>query len=200
MEKQKENCRVNRIKILEDMVKQKEKRTGQDAKTINDVKAILNSERSQQHHAVLRRYNHPATHGSRKLEALSGCKHVDEMWEILKEEGRAIDKIKWKTVPSGQETTDFLLRWCVRHFGQATDTPMATRSWKNRLDPRKAENILQEIINRTFKMPRECPNEMIQFLQAAKSPKGAKKTPFMMTFAHFINFCQKQDERQGSSP
>ena len=80
--------------MLEDMARHEEKRTGQDAEKMSGVKVILNAERFQQKHAALRRYKHLATHGFRKLEVPSECNNVDEMWGILKEEGRAIDKIK----------------------------------------------------------------------------------------------------------
>ena len=96
--------------MLEDMARHEENRTGQNEGTMNDVGTILNTERSQQKHATLQRYRHPAAQESKKLQVPAKCKHVDEMWEILKEEGHEIDKIEWKTIPTGQETTYFMLR------------------------------------------------------------------------------------------
>ena len=45
-------------------------------------------------------------------------------------------------------------------------------------------------------MPIGCPDKMVQFLHAAKSPDGVRETSFTMTYAHLINFCTKQDERK----
>ena len=122
------------------------------------------------------------------------------MWDILKEEGRAIDKVEWKTISDEEETTEFLLRWRVRHFGKASSTPLPTRAWKNWLDPRKAENILNKISEGSYTPPKGCPPELEEFLRAARRPEGVTNIPFTMTYQHFKQFCLKQDERKESSP
>ena len=98
------------------------------------------------------------------------------------------------------EKTYFLLRWCIRHFGQATNTPLYKDNWKNRLDPRMAENIIQEVIEGRVKLPEGCPTELKQFTRAARRPQGVREVPFTMTFERFARFCKRQDEKKESSP
>ena len=67
---------------------------------------------------------------------------------------------------------------------------MAIESWRNMLDPREAENIMEKIIEGRFQLPNGCPDEVIQFFQAAKKPEGVYPTPFIMSLAHYIEFCR----------
>ena len=193
------NNRAHREKTLEEIIRQEEQRSG-GQHAAQGPKAILNTERSIRRHNILRQLKHPAGYGAGKLEVPSGCHTVDRMWDILKEEGRDIEKVPWRTIPDEQETTEYLLRWCIRHFGQASSTPLASRTWKNQLDPRNANNVLEEICNGTFPTPEGCPPELEEFLRAARRPEGVIKTPFSMTYQHFKHFCIKQDERKESSP
>ena len=193
------NNRAQREKTLEDIIKQEEQRTGGQC-AAQGPKAILNAERSIRRHAALRRLKHPAKYGTGNLEIPSDCNTINQMWDVLKEEGRDIDKVSWRTVPNEQETTEYLLRWCVRHFGQASSTPLASQTWKNRLDPRVAKNMLEEICAGEFPTPQGCPPELEEFLRAARRPEGATGVPFSMSFKHFKSFCVKQDERKESSP
>ena len=119
---------------------------------------------------------------------------------MVKEERVNESTIKWRSIPTEEETTEYLLRWCIRHFGQASETRLATQTWRHRLDPRRAENILDEIIEGRFKLPNGCQAEMIQFFRAAESPEGVRPVLFMLSYEHFIKFCRKQDERKVSSP
>ena len=111
-----------------------------------------------------------------------------------------MEKVSWRTIPDEQETTKYFLRWCIRHFGQASSTPLASRTWKNQLDPQSAKNMLEEICTGAFPTPEGCPPELEEFLRAARRPEGVTSISFSMTYQHFKNFCIKQDERKESSP
>ena len=86
----------------------------------------------------------------RGLEVPEECATVEEMWWLLKEERREQSEIRWKAIQDEDKTTEFLLRWCIRHFGQASETHLASQTWKNMIDPREAENVLEEIVEGRF--------------------------------------------------
>ena len=56
-------------------------------------------------------------------EVPAGNKKIDSMWEILKEEKRDVGEIEWNKITDDREMADYLIRWCIRHFGQAAETP-----------------------------------------------------------------------------
>ena len=93
-----------------------------------------------------------------------------------------------------------MIRWCIRHFGQAIGTPLSDSTWKNRLDPRLGTKILDEIVSGKYIAPKGCPPELLHFLKAARRPHGAQDIPFTMSFEHFRKFCERQDEKKTSSP
>ena len=186
-----ENGVANREKMLKEIAKHEAMRHGKDPDKVVGVKALLNAERSKRNHGELRKYKHPKAQGGNNLEVPAQSRNIDNMWQVLKEERKEIEDVEWETVNGEEETTEYLLRWCIRHFGQATSTPLYNGAWKNQLDPRIAGNIVEEIIEGKLKLPRGCPEEIIQFMKAARRPEGVKEVPFNMTFGHFKEFCQK---------
>ena len=191
---------THRKNMLEAMVDHEEKRGGGTAGTAPGIKAILNAEKSRRQHATLRKHKQTMMKRGMGLETPTNCASIEEMWWLLKEKRAKESEVKWRMTTSEEENTEYLLRWCTRHFGQASETPLASLSWRNRLDPRRAENILDDIIEGKFKLPTGYPMEMSQFFQAARSPEGVRPVLFKLTYEHYIRFCRKQDERKESSP
>ena len=72
---------------------------------------------------------------AKEIEIPEGTRDINIMWRILKEKRRGIKEIQWEKIYGEEETTDFLLRWCVQHFGQAAGTPLYNGDWRNSLDP-----------------------------------------------------------------
>ena len=126
--------------------------------------------------------------------------NVDEMWTALKEDRKRPEEVNWETEKSEDEVSEFLIRWCVRHFGQSMDTPLAGKEWKQRLDPRYKENQLEAVMNGKFKLPPGVPIEFEEFMKAARRPSGVTNLKAEIKFEHFKSFCEKQDERKVSSP
>ena len=191
---------ATREDMLNERARHETRRQGTPETGNTSIKALLNAEKSKRKYAKLRQYKHPKSHATKNLEIPAETRDVDTMWKILKEERREIDDIQWEQVHGKDETADFLIRWCIRHFGQATETPLYKEQWRNSLDPKLATNIIQEIIKGRMKVPDGCPPEFEQFMRAARTPQGITEVTFKMTFAHFKTFCRKQDERKGSSP
>ena len=196
--------RANGAKEREEMLNEKARhearRRGDEEPAPNGIRTMINAERSKRRHAELRKFKHPKTMEAKEIEIPAETRDIDKIWRILKEERREIEEIQWEKIYGEKETTDFLLRWCVRHFGQAANTPLNNGNWRNTLDPRKAENIVKEILEGRMRVPDGCPPELEQFMRAAKKPEGITDIRFTMTFEHFKRFCTKQDERKESSP
>ena len=189
-----------REKMLKEKAKHEAKRQGRDDTENKGITAMLNAEKSRRKYAELRRFKHPKYTQTREIEVPNGVEDVDTMWRILKEDKKEADEIEWRKIKDKDETTEFLIRWCIRHFGQAAETPLYEKGWRNALDPRTASNIVNEVIEGRMKTPEGYPPEFTQFLRASKKPKGTTEVTFKMTFEHFERFCKKQDEKKESSP
>ena len=148
---------------------------------------------------MLRKHKHPAAKNASCLGIPNVTGGVDEMWNILKDERREIEDIEWLQISKEKEMSEYMIRWCIRHFAQAANTPLANPEWRDRLDPQLAEHLLEEIVTGKFRPPVGCPPELIQFLHAARRPSGTKEIPFTMTFNHYRNFCMKQAKKKESS-
>lgn len=149
-----ENGVANRGKMLNKIAKHKSMRHGKDPDKVVGVKALLNAERTKCNHNELIKYKHTKTQGGKNLEVPAQSRNIDNMWQVLKEERKEIEDVDWETVNGEEETTEYLLIWCIRHLGRATSTPLYNGAWKNQLDPRTAGNIMEEIIEGEIKLPR----------------------------------------------
>ena len=122
------------------------------------------------------------------------------MWSALKVRRKAPKNLDWDTIEDEEKVTECLLQWCMRHFLQACDTPLATLEWRDRMDPDMAGHVLREINDGTFKVPHGCPPEMAQFFRATKQPDNRPEVSDQLDFQHFQDFCRAQDEKKSLSP
>ena len=107
----------------------------------------------RQRHAELRAYRHPARKVAKNLEVPDVGGDVDEMWRLLKEERKEPEELNWVPVTKEKEVSEFMIRWCIRHFGQAVGTPLSSSTRKDRLDRRLGTRILKEVANGNFTPP-----------------------------------------------
>ena len=154
--------------MLETMISHEEMRQGKKG-IAQGLKAILSAEKSRRQHATLRRHKKLKNPKTKGLEIPEKCTTIDEMWWLLKEKRTEESKIRWKTISGEESRANFILRWCIRPFGQASSTRLATASWRNMLDPREAENIMEKIIEGRFRLPNGCPDEVIQFFKLRRN-------------------------------
>ena len=201
IEEMRKNIDSKRQEMLQEMVRHMAERSGKEAEAdTKGIKSLMHAERSRMRYAELRTYRHPAHKETRNLEIPDVGGDVDKMWRLLKEERKKPEELNWITIEKQEEISEFMIRWCIRHFGQAIGTPLSDSTWKNRLDPRLGTKILDEIVSGKYIAPKGCPPELLHLLKAARQPHGAQDIPFTMSFEHFRKFCERQDEKKTSSP
>ena len=66
----------------------------------------------------------------------------------------------WKELETEEEVEEHLLKWCVLHFGQSRDTPLATQDWRDKLRPDNVANVVKAIREGRFQPPRGAPPVM----------------------------------------
>ena len=170
-----------------------------DSQVRGNVKAMRNAEAMKRKFARLRKLKHPreAT-GARVKVPSTGT--VREMWRKLKVERVKPKGIEWREIDTEEEVEEHLLQWCVLHFGQSRDTPLASRDWEERLGPEQAEEVIEALRTGDFRPPEGSPPEMKEFFEAARTADNRPEVPSQLTFQNFLEFCRKQDERKASSP
>ena len=125
---------------------------------------------------------------------------MDEMWHRLKEKRENPSTVQWEKVTDREESSQYMLEWCLRHFGQSMGTPLSTDEWYSRLDPRNKDNMLLEIIDGNYDPPEGSPKEVIEFIKVSRRINKTNNAMDQLTFEHFKRFCQKQEEKKSSSP
>ena len=165
-----------------------------------NVNALKNAEKMKRKFEKLRKLKHPRETTGSKVQVPKAYHTVDNMWSALKERREDPGKLEWDTIEDEEQVAEYLLHWCVRHFSQACDTPLATQEWREKMDPEIAGHVLEGIKNGTFKLPPGYPPEMVQFFAASKLPNDRPEVPDEFEFQHFQEFCRRQDEKKTSSP
>ena len=191
----------HREKMLEMLVGRSEEHYDIGGITVKaSLKSLRNAETSKKKFAQLRRHKHPASPSTATIQIPSGVQDIDEMWLKLKERREDPTTVRWEKVNNKEESSRYMLEWCLRHFGQSMSTPLATDAWFNRLDPRSRDNILQDILNGDYEPPEGSPSEVIEFIKASRRMNDVNENLDILNFEHFQRFCQKQEEKKNSSP
>ena len=116
--------RAHREKMLQERARHEASRHGRDGGEAPGIGCMLQAEKLKRKYAELRKFKHPKYRMAHNIEVPAGNKEIDSMWEILKEEKRDIEEIEWNKITDDREMADYLIRWCIRHFVQAAETPL----------------------------------------------------------------------------
>ena len=115
-----------------------------DHKVQGFIKAMQNTEKMRQKFTKLRNTKHPRELTETKIQIPWDHSSIAEMWDTLKTKRISQNNLEWQTVEEEEQVTNYLLEWCVQHFGQSRDTPLATKEWRLALDPELAGHILEK--------------------------------------------------------
>ena len=83
----------------------------------SNVKSLRNTEASKRKFARLRIYQHPVSPSASTIQVLTGPRDIDEMWHRLTEKRENPSMVQWEKVTDREESSQYMLEWCLRHFG-----------------------------------------------------------------------------------
>lgn len=79
-------------------------------------------------------------------------------------------------------------------------SPLKGGAWREKLDTRFSEQILEKILNRECVPPDWCLKEMLQGMDASRALDIDLLIPGQLYFGNFKRFYKNQDEKNTPSP
>ena len=73
---------------------------------------------------------------------------TDTVWDYIQSKTQAkMKQLQWHYIQDPQEIERRLVEWNILHFNQASETPLATQQWHDKLDPcDKSDDELEAIL------------------------------------------------------
>ena len=154
-------------------------------KTIGNVEAMMKHETVRKDWASIKAAMKSSRESAPSIEIPEHTREVKEMWELLKTKRTPKEKLKWEDIFCDETIENMMIDWCVLHFAQASETPLASSDWFEKLDINNPDNMLDEILDGRVEEPPE--QEGIRaFFQAAG--RKSRKLNIEIDYKHFKSF------------
>lgn len=166
--------------------------------TAKSTNAIKREEAQQEAFAQLRSLKSQVRDNVTPLQVPPGV-DVEELWERIKVQEEKISQCQ--DVDDAKSKQSYLIQWSAKHYSQAKNTPFATGSLAELINP-DTSNEIDNLLEGTLDLPNEVSQEVINFLAAMASPSqtipNTERTE--LKYEDFVSFFRKAKEKKLTSP